>query len=70
MSHDLRQYPCIHNSIGKCKFGEKDCRYSHEKTLNVPILCFFNLMGGCENKNCENDHHIENALKYISYEGP
>lgn len=27
-------------------------------------------MGGCENKNCENDHKTENALKYLVYDGP
>ncbi len=51
-SHDLRQYPCVYNSIGKCKYSDEDCRYSHEKKIEVPILCFFNLMGACENPAC------------------
>jgi hypothetical protein len=32
--------------------------------------CFFNLMAGCKNENCENKHSNENIIKYISYEGP
>lgn len=51
-SHDLREYPCVFNSLGKCKHSDSDCRYSHEKKMDVPIVCFFNLMGGCSNPNC------------------
>ncbi len=69
-NHELREYPCVYNSIGKCKFTEENCRYTHEKKLNEPVLCFFNLMNGCKNNECENKHVNENLIKYISYEGP
>ncbi len=51
-SHDLREYACVFNSLGKCKYTNEQCRYSHEKKLDIPVVCFFNLMGGCSNTNC------------------
>jgi hypothetical protein len=38
--------------LGKCKYTNEQCRYSHEKKLDIPVVCFFNLMGGCSNTNC------------------
>ena len=32
-SHDLRTEPCIYNSMGKCKFTDNNCRFSHEKKI-------------------------------------
>jgi len=69
-SHDLRTEPCVYNSMGKCKFSENTCRFSHEKKVDVSVPCFFNLMGGCKNEQCENKHTFDNIIKYISYEGP
>ncbi len=66
-SHDLRNEPCIYNSLGKCKFSAEECRFSHEKKVDVSVPCFFNLMAGCKNDNCENKHNIESIYKYISY---
>jgi hypothetical protein len=66
-SHDLKKEPCIWNSIGKCKFSATSCRYSHEIKARSPMICFFHLMRGCFNPNCENTHIEENIYKYISY---
>jgi len=68
-SHDLRQYPCVFNSVGKCMYTDVNCRFSHELKLDNPIICFFNLMDGCKNGQCENRHTVDNVIKYISYEG-
>ena len=70
-SHDLKGYPCIHNTLGKCRFSSEDCRYSHEKLVDTPVICFFDLMGSCKNKSdeCPNTHVGENAVKYLSYDG-
>ena len=70
-SHDLKAYPCVHNTLGKCKFSSEDCRYSHDKLVETPVICFFDLMGSCRNKpeECPNTHVGENAVKYLSYDG-
>lgn len=49
-SHDLKGYPCYHNTVGKCRFSDQECRYSHDKLLDTPVVCFFDLMKGCKNK--------------------
>lgn len=68
-SHDLRKEPCVWHSLGKCKFTAVECRYSHEKKAEVKTQCFFNLMLGCSNPNCPNQHTVDDAYKYVSYEG-
>lgn len=69
-SHELREYPCVYNSIGKCKFSNENCKYSHVKRMESEVICFFNLMNGCKNDQCENKHTTDNMMKFISYEGP
>lgn len=49
-SHDLKVYPCYYNTISKCKFADDECRYSHDKLIEAPLVCFFDLMKGCNKK--------------------
>ena len=71
-SHDLKQYPCYYNTLSKCRFSSDDCRYSHDKLIDAPVVCFFDLMKGCKNtpEDCPNTHATDNAAKYLSYDGP
>ncbi len=50
-SHDLREYPCIYNSLGNCKYAPDDCRFSHDvkKQIKCQIVFLFSLMDDCKN---------------------
>ena len=71
-SHDLSNYPCYYNSIGKCRFDDDECRYDHKTKLELPLVCFFDLMKGCNKseQECQNKHITDGVTKYLSYDGP